>query len=746
MDGTKKTGTDSARVHMPLSWLAVVLVLAAILRLASWSSVFTPEGIRFLPDGDPYYHVIRAKQLALDHRIDWIDPALNHPNGALVLWPPLFDAVIAVPSWVIGGLHPTAETVETCAAFVPVVLGVAGVGAGAFLAAEIMGGTPALIVALLLAVLPAHVRYSVLGRPDQHVLESLLLTLFLVAFLRGLGTARAGHSSWFHSLLLALALTASLWTWVGSPLNLVVLSLIVAVGYVLAEPPHVALRGVQVAGAGCAAATVLLALVAALFAPPGAVAAISLQGISGFQPVLTAAVALWCGVIIAMEHFSRAALSRVRRGAMVLVAGLVVGAVFWFVSRDLRSALLRGLLALNRGNEWYKYITEFSPLLFGPHTSLASELKEIWSMWGLVPLFAVYGVCELAELWRTRLDRRPQFILLALVGCFFTILLVYMSRFAYYSVVPLAIFAALGIIRTSWLWAGRLPLCGIAAMALAPCLPLLLSSSWSSLRSSRIAAVLSPLRQGIVPRSGGIMSRWDMGHDIRYFSGLPVVASPFGTDGGAGSIEDASRFYLETDESAAEQLLLRRDVRYVLLADPANAVLESIAMLRPENPVVKVIGDRYRGFSIKCYPGYDRLLASRLFFSGGTGGGGEVKELSGFRLVSEVGPPGGPPALRLFEVVSGVRLAVTGAPPGKKVIAATRLTTPLGTFLWQTAAMADAAGQAQIRLPYATNTFGNVTASPYFITAGTATVRLVVLNEAVEQGRGVSVVLRAESR
>lgn len=239
------------------------------------------------------------------------------------------------------------------------------------------------------------------------------------------------------------------------------------------------------------------------------------------------------------------------------------------------------------------------------------------------------------------------------------------------------------------------------------------------------------------------MGRWDNGHHIMYYSGLPVVASPFGTDGGAGAIEAVSRFFLETDERAAEKQLRQRDIRYVLLADPANAVLESAAMVHPADPPVKVIGDRYRGFTIKCSPGYDRLIVSRLFFYGGVSGIERANTLGGFRLVSEVGPPGGPPILRLFELVAGARIDIAGAGPGKWVTAGTLIKTPLGTLSWKAFAMADPSGHAHFRLPYATTSFGNVTASPYFISDGTSNGQVIVSNRDVEEGRSALILLRA---
>jgi hypothetical protein len=334
---------------------------------------------------------------------------------------------------------------------------------------------------------------------------------------------------------------------------------------------------------------------------------------------------------------------------------------------------------------------------------------------------------------------------MALFGAFFTFLLVYMFRFAYYSVVPLAIFTALGIVRVARLAAARLPASAgavvVAALTLAPCIPLLLPSSWSSQRSRLLATLLTSVRNGSLPKSGGIMARWDNGHHIRHYSGLPVVVSPFGTDGGAGSVEDASAFFLAKDERGAEQLLHKRSIRYVLLADPANAVLESVALLHPAEPPVQVIGDRYRGFTIECKPGYDQLVNARLFFRAGGAGVGNDRALGGFRLVSEVGPTGGPPLFRLFEVVTGAEVKVTGARPGARVTVKLPVKTALGTLVWEDAVLADSSGQARFRLPYASAAVGDVAAGPYLVSDGSGQAQIVLTDRDVEEGRRLQAVL-----
>jgi len=306
-------------------------------------------------------------------------------------------------------------------------------------------------------------------------------------------------------------------------------------------------------------------------------------------------------------------------------------------------------------------------------------------------------------------------------------------------VVPLAIFAALGGLRLARLVDHKIPV-GVAAaltmlVAVAPCYSRLVPSAYTTVKPRQLEFVLSPLSQGLLPRDGGILSRWDSGHHARYYAGLPVVASPFGTDGGEGAMEDTAAFFLETDAAAAKQLLKRRQIKYVLLSyHPANSVVEAVTMLKPDPPPLRVLGDRYSGYRVQVTDDFNRLIISRLYIYMGMADIGQQEILGGFRLVSEVGPRGGIPDWRLFEVVEWAKVVVTGARPGTNVTVSTRLTTPLGTMNWETGQPADAAGKARFRLPYATGLQGRVTADPYQVSDGVKHGKLVVPNLAVETG------------
>jgi hypothetical protein len=104
---------------------------------------------------------------------------------------------------------------------------------------------------------------------------------------------------------------------------------------------------------------------------------------------------------------------------------------------------LRGLLAAERGNSWYASIAEFRPLFLAEHVTFSAQGLEALNRFGLLPVLAGLGILQLRWSWthEPRLDRD---MVLAVLGVTFTLLTAYMSRFAYYAALPLALFGAMG--------------------------------------------------------------------------------------------------------------------------------------------------------------------------------------------------------------------------------------------------------------------------------------------------------------
>jgi len=112
---------EMSRQRYAISLILVSLV-ATVLRLGTWSSVFTTGGIT-LDGTDGYYHLRRAWLTLQDW--PWVpqfDHLMNVPEGAPLVWAPLYDFLLATLAKVLPGGAESA--VELASAILPPTLGV----------------------------------------------------------------------------------------------------------------------------------------------------------------------------------------------------------------------------------------------------------------------------------------------------------------------------------------------------------------------------------------------------------------------------------------------------------------------------------------------------------------------------------------------------------------------------------------------------------------------------------------------
>jgi dolichyl-diphosphooligosaccharide--protein glycosyltransferase len=704
--------------------VAAAVALGTALRLAPWPFVFRGDGVRFLMDGDPYYHVLRAQELARSGSVPWHDGALNFPIGADVPWPPLYDAVLAVAGWVAGGGEATEDSVESAAAFVPVLLGAAGIVAVALLASATLGAPAAAPSAAFAAAIGWHVDVGLLGRPDQHVAEILLLASILAVFARAVRTGeeralrRAGGAL---GVLLALAF----WTWLGSALHVGVLAAAVGAWHVAAPGGDgTATSSSRLLARGAGIAAVLLAASAAWLGPPGALASGRITGISALPAAICAGTAVFAAVLARLSA-GDAGRGRARR-AMEVVAAAVVPAAVAFLVPGVREGVGQGFTALGTANPWYATILEFQPILGSGMRPWTEELRRALDRSGFVPVVAFGGLALLRGHAREEPSRRFGAFQLAACFALFVPLAAARIRFGPYLGVFAAVLAGHAARTVSLhLRSERTRAALVVAIvlgAVAPSLPRAVEARYyptnmdEVLRLSRTAGALAGADEG-----KAILASWSVGHHVRYGSGLPVIATPFGTEGGAGAMEDTSAFHLASAWDEAERILERRRVRFILLQDPIpDAALAAETFgLPPDRAPAVFVRDVHEGLAIAVNPTLEQLVPVRLFFGDGLAIPRRAQAaIAEVRLVDEAGGPGAPRA-KLFERVPGARLRVTGAPAGGVVSARTTVKTPLGRQLvWGGSARADAGGNAELRVPYATGSNGAVRASAYLVEAG----------------------------
>jgi asparagine N-glycosylation enzyme membrane subunit Stt3 len=396
-----------------------VLVVGTGARLVTWDSVFTHRGTRFVADTDTHYHVLRAERL-LDAAGDpWFDPALNHPTGAVIPWPPGFDALIAGLAAVAAhGRELDRATLEHVAVWIPIALALLTLALQLAIGVRWLGWWPSILATLFAAVLPIEVDFGVLGRPDQHVMELLVFCTLLLAVE---GVSRPGRQSVPFIGILAGALAVAPWIWHGATLYILFVAIFAFGVYVLRpfgdETERRVVRGVAWAAA---AAGLLLGASMLAWGPPPEHGLATLNGLSVVHPLSMLAVA---AVGLALDRLAprwpvptmRARALQVILASIVPVIGLVLLAA---------GPIRHGLASFRHSDAWLSSIREFQPLFFGLRSSFERDVVNAFR--GIGPALIVAGgerahptalvetssgpaCCPIATSFRSRSVRLPDY-------------------------------------------------------------------------------------------------------------------------------------------------------------------------------------------------------------------------------------------------------------------------------------------------------------------------------------------------
>lgn len=728
---------------------ALVLAAGVGVRLAPFGLVYGGERPRLVGDSDPHYHVLRAEAwLRGLPGAPWRDPKLAWPEGADVPWPPLFDALVAGPARILGGDAPSRDAIAAVAAPIPVVLSLLLLVLVAALGRRLASG--GWLAAFLVALLPAATEPSALGRVDQHVLEVVLFAALLLLFD---AQSRPARGRW-RTAAVAVVLTLAFWTWMGSALHLLPVLLTASVWHL--QDDEAADPGLAALATGGLLAATLLASTVLWLGPPGALRSGATTGVGGLHVALLAAVSAGASLLLVLRRAHRGAPTTAgRRAAELALAAVIPGAGLLLVPA-LRAGIEGGLVALFAANPWYDRINEFRPLL-GSGKGFTQDVLALLDGYGLVHAAAALGLYALISRRHERGFQRSRVTLLFVTFGLLVPAALLRRRFGIYGLVPLALAAEAGLgwladrVRTRLTGAlprladSKAPLALLALVTVAPAVPNHLAPAWTlpvlEEDCLRVAGMLPP-----APGREAVLAPWSLGHLVRYFSDRPVIASPFGTEGGAGVLEDTARFWFATEQGAAEAVLERRHAGLVLLAQPVTEAIGLHPFALPGTPaaVVRVNGGSHGG-PVRDAESFWRIVPNRLFFGDGLPTPSSPA-LDAFRLLWET-PTTSPenPALEerwmLYERVPGARVRITGA--AGPVRASIQLETSAGRRLvWRTGAAPGAPGVVTLRLPYASGDNAGTRASEWTVTDGVVSASLVLHEADVREGNAVELHLR----
>ncbi|MFZ2411223.1 MAG: oligosaccharyl transferase, archaeosortase A system-associated, partial [Candidatus Methanoperedens sp.] len=596
-------------------FLLSILLLAVAVRLWVFPFVFLNGGVTLL-GADSYYHARRilATVAHFPSALSF-DSYINFPYGSSIGWAPLYDQFIALIALIIGMGKPGLYTIEVTAALVPLLLGVLTVWLVFLIAEKLFDWRVGLISAGIFAITPAHVYVSFLGYADHHVAETLLSTaayLFFIMALKNAQKINISFSNFRNNLLknsvlpalTGITLSLSIFTWNGAPIFVGLIGLYIPIQFVIdrkfgRNSDYLILTGS------------IAFLVSLLIITPIAISQDTGFDYNSSLPSLFhvgfLAVFFFLCVLLGLMQYMRYKKWWYNPLLLIMVFFASVFSLQTFYPEFYQSAS-NGLNYLY-GEGILSTIQEAVPL-FKSQAGLFT-LENVWRAFTLSFYLAVLSlVYYIYKTARTKYSNEAVFLIVwTLIVLALTVL---QKRFIYLLAVNVAIFSGYFITivlerpapeqstakklkrqKKNQSASGFLPILAIILVLLMAVPNILVVKSMAT---TEIAAPDADIRESFKwlrdnsaptsyydtpdkPAEYGVMSWWDYGNWILYISRRPVVANNFQT-----GIDDAAHFLTEPDEQAANGILDKRKVRFIITdAQMLKLKFSSIAMLAGKN-------------------------------------------------------------------------------------------------------------------------------------------------------------------
>ncbi|MCZ7395939.1 MAG: oligosaccharyl transferase, archaeosortase A system-associated [Candidatus Methanoperedens sp.] len=756
-------------------FLILILLLALAVRLWVFPVVFSNGGVTLL-GADTYYHARRILATVANFPSTLsFDSYINFPYGARIGWAPLYDQFTALIALMVGVGSPSFYTIEATAAFIPLLLGVLTVYLVFLITQKLFDWRVGLISAGIFAITPAHVYVSFLGYADHHVAETLISTadylLLIIALehlqknnisFRNFKTDIIKNSS--YPALTGIALAISLFTWEGASIFIGLIGIYILIQFIIDRRLERSSDYLIITGATAF-------LVSLLIITPVAVS----QGM-GFDIFNSYLPSLFHVGFLAVFFFLCVLLGVMQRLQfkkwwynLLLLFLILIAAVFSLeiLSPQFYQSLTNGIQYLFGGGI-LATIEEALPLFNTPEGGFT--LDNVWRAFTLS--FFIALISFIYFIYKTTKEKYPfKAVFLIVWTLIVLVLTILQRRFIYLFAVNVAIFSAYFIIAAAKQFAhveekeattpkkkrkkqrqynsetNKGLIIGISLLFLltAPNIPIIKyyaegiaapdqdlrdSFKWLKDNSPPTSYYYAPDK----PAEYGVMSWWDYGNWILYLSQRPVVSNNFQT-----GIDDAAHFLITPDEKAADDILNKRKVRFIVTdAQMLKLKFSSIAMLAGRDPL-----DYYGtsdGAPIRSVNNengnFFATMLSRLHVFDGDG-------LSHYRLIYESNTTAirNPDIkyVKIFEYVPGATLSGR-AGDGEVKVTLNVMTNQGRTFVYTQRAVA-MNGNYEIKVPYSTQggKYGTKPSGDYIIQNANVSKMVAVSEQDVLDGRRLQV-------
>lgn len=572
--------------------LALVMAAACAIRIVpAWSAVFGGPGVGFL-ETDAWYHLRLVENQV--RNFPWrvtLDPYAAS-GGQFVPIAPLYDTLTSAAVVLLHGRDADSAAIARIAAFGPPVLGMLAIVMAWAIARRMFSPRAGLLAAALLAILPGHfLDRTTLGFVDHHAIEACLALATVLAVVRAVQvdrTSGAGSANVSASATAGGVLGLYLLSWGSGAFLVAILGLWLLLLVPLSTPADI-IR--LVARAVAVAATVALGTVIGFQDPRMhrfGTQVLSLVGLLA-TALLLMAVSREGGAPASTRHRKAAALAAVL--GSVLIASMLAWIFDVTAFRQLMTDVERLAPDPSRMG-----VLEARPLFLYPGEWTWMQPWRFFKTGFYIGLIAL--VAFASRVWR---DRRPPDLLLWTFGVVTFAATAGQNRFGYYLVPACALLGAwladrllawrdltsAEVVGPEARW--RLAIqrnAGLVAIVatFAPNLvPGVLLQSRTGVSTPYWHDTMQWLQQHTPPPFAGsasagdeyylarypttgvpvadyvVMNWWDQGYYVIQRARRVPVANPT-----QERAPNAARFYTETDEVRATELLRREGVRYVL--------------------------------------------------------------------------------------------------------------------------------------------------------------------------------------
>lgn len=747
-------------------FLGAIALLAVAVRLTPWQGVFD-QGTVYFFDGDCYLHIRKVLlHVASFPRFVSFDYFDGFPDGTVALWPPVLDWLISLLS-IISGQGNSARGIEVLSALIPPVVGGLTVIALYVFGRRIFDPPTALIAGALLSFMYGHVVFTILGRPDNEMMEPLMALLMYASYTRL--QFDSGGSRIRDIALSAVSAFGLLMFWRGGTLWVILLWAAMLIDVTLDFVTARQGRARHKEGA------MVFALLALMIAPMCAFDIWGRQNSFSFNVISWFHVLVFGGAALLLQAYGWAARAwrATGRGVAGFFVTVIVGTL-GLVGTSLAVPLLRenlvsgvGILGIGRTDPWIQSIEEYRPLFSADsNVPMAAVGYAGWFYW-LMPAALAH---ILWRMWRARSLDRPKIFFM-----FFVLAVIALSALRIRFVHIMSVGAALsGAYMLMVLYrtiasgrSGRLSIPGVLAAALvavALIYPSVKHDYYLTLKHPgfKIKGYMEdamlwmrdttpmPLGAGQGGRpSYGVMAMWDLAGWIERVAERPAVATLYGTE--TSGLREAAEFFLSEDADGAAKVLNATGARYVIATQVISElpVLARVLGRNDADYVETVFSEEARQKVHRPGPRYMGLVSTALLLWDGAESalaGTNFKPVGHMRLVYE-SPytlklrnfPHPVSKLKIFEYVPGVNLKVRAA-PGSEVAVSASVRTNLGReFQYALRAKADKDGMALFNLPYASPETANITglSTPYTVRSGARSLALSIADGDVIAGAAI---------